>query len=136
MKGKVGAAIVGLSVIDPTRVLLGLRKKREGFGLWVLPGGGVELEEDPDAAVRRETLEEVGVELKSPTPVYHAWLPECGPDGCLMLYYMEHIDPNVPRIVAEHEFSELRWFNVFNLPKNMWPTDRRAVQRTVNLMRL
>ncbi|MET8139999.1 NUDIX domain-containing protein [Sphaerisporangium sp. NPDC005288] len=38
--------------------------KRRDNGEWVLPGGVVELDEDPRDTVRREVLEETGVEVE------------------------------------------------------------------------
>ena len=39
--------------------------KRADNGEWVLPGGIVELDEDPREAVRREVLEETGVQVET-----------------------------------------------------------------------
>lgn len=136
MRGYAGVAIVAFSQHSPRQVLLGLRNKEEGFGLWVLPGGKVERDESPEAAVCREALEEVGVILEDPVAVYHEWLPVCGPDGCLMLYYSDFVDPTVPKVMAVHEFSELRWFDCFNLPENMWESDRRAINRTIKIQEI
>jgi len=36
-----------------------------GLGVWTLPGGGIDHGEHPDDAVRRETVEETGLELRS-----------------------------------------------------------------------
>lgn len=52
-----GAAVVR----DDGRVLA---IKRRDNGAWVQPGGVVELDEDPRATVRREVLEETGVEVE------------------------------------------------------------------------
>lgn len=47
------------------KILLGRRlKKDKAEGKWVLPGGGLELEESFEAALRRECFEEVGLAVQ------------------------------------------------------------------------
>lgn len=52
------AAIAIIFNEDKTELLL---IKRKDIPIWVLPGGGVEPNEDPEAAVIRESLEETGL---------------------------------------------------------------------------
>jgi len=42
-----------------------LLSRVSGFGSWTLPGGGIDHGEHPEQAVRRETVEETGLELAS-----------------------------------------------------------------------
>jgi ADP-ribose pyrophosphatase YjhB (NUDIX family) len=46
------------------RVLLIQRANDPAKGTWAMPAGFVELDEDPRAAARRETLEETGLEIE------------------------------------------------------------------------
>ncbi|MBI1791592.1 MAG: NUDIX hydrolase [Acidobacteria bacterium] len=55
---------VGAIILDGDRVLLVERGKPPQQGLWSLPGGAVETGETLDAAVRREILEETGLEIE------------------------------------------------------------------------
>lgn len=52
---------VGVAVFDGDRLLLVRRVMNPGRGLWSLPGGYLDLGEDPRAAAAREALEEAGV---------------------------------------------------------------------------
>lgn len=54
-------------------VVLGRRAIEPGYGLWCLPGGFVNHDEDPELAAARECLEEIGaaVELTGLLCVYH-----------------------------------------------------------------
>jgi 8-oxo-dGTP diphosphatase len=44
-------------------ILLGRRDKEPNRGLWVLPGGGVEFGESFAETLKREILEEVGIQI-------------------------------------------------------------------------
>jgi 8-oxo-dGTP diphosphatase len=54
---------VGSIIIDQGRVLLAERGREPLKGYWSLPGGAVEVGETLAEAVRRETLEETGLEI-------------------------------------------------------------------------
>lgn len=54
---------VGAVVWDGARVLLERRGQPPALGRWAIPGGLVELGETAAAAVRREVLEECGIEI-------------------------------------------------------------------------
>ena len=54
---------VGAIIIDDGRVLLAERGREPLKGYWSLPGGAVEVGETLEQAVRRETLEETGLEI-------------------------------------------------------------------------
>lgn len=135
----IGCALVAFKADVPRyrapQVLLGKRKKEEGFDLWVLPGGKQEDEETPEACLRRETKEEIGVSrLISLQPASFSYNDETPDRKFLMLYFAAYIAGEEPRIVAHHEFSDLQWFDVDMLPTQMWQSDRDAIAQTL-LMR-
>ena len=55
---------VGAVVWDGARVLLERRGQPPAQGSWAIPGGLVELGETAEDAVRREVLEECGIEIE------------------------------------------------------------------------
>jgi ADP-ribose pyrophosphatase YjhB (NUDIX family) len=55
---------VGALILDEDLILLVERGREPLIGLWSLPGGAVETGETLDAAVRREILEETGLEVE------------------------------------------------------------------------
>ena len=55
---------VGAVVMDHDSVLLVQRGREPQKGAWTLPGGAVELGETLEQAVRREVLEETGLEVE------------------------------------------------------------------------
>jgi ADP-ribose pyrophosphatase YjhB (NUDIX family) len=55
---------VGALILNRDRILMAQRGKEPLKGWWSLPGGLVETGESLDAAVRREVLEETGLEIR------------------------------------------------------------------------
>lgn len=56
---------VGAVVLERNRILLVRRGKEPMKGEWSIPGGALELGETLKAAVRREVLEETGLEIET-----------------------------------------------------------------------
>ncbi len=54
----------GAVVRDAAGRSLWIRREHDGDTWWILPGGGVEPGETPEAAARRELLEETGLEVR------------------------------------------------------------------------
>jgi ADP-ribose pyrophosphatase YjhB (NUDIX family) len=135
----IGCALVALKAQFPSsrtpQVLLGKRKKEEGFDHWVLPGGKQNSDESPEDCVRRETREEIGVSnLVGLRPVSFSYNNENPTRKYLMLYFTAYVAGEEPKITAHHEFSDLKWFEVDMLPAQMWQSDRDAIANTL-LMR-
>ncbi len=93
--------------------------------LWEFPGGKVEPDEDPRAALERELMEELGV---------HA---EIGEELCRYPYQYPHSDPlllifyraAVSGAVENRAFAELRWELPERLPSyDFLPGDREFVR--------
>jgi 8-oxo-dGTP diphosphatase len=55
---------VGGIVLNEGKVLLVKRGKQPGYGKWSIPGGMVELGETLSEAIKREVLEECGIEIE------------------------------------------------------------------------
>ncbi len=58
-KGRIPTVLV--YALQGTQVLLMRRNKEPNLGLWVAPGGKIEMDESPHDAARRELLEETGL---------------------------------------------------------------------------
>ena len=126
---------VGIALFDARgRVLIARRMKDDGPEIilpgheWQMPQGGVDPDENQDAAARRELWEETGVTSAEilgtlSEPVRYEFPPYSGPphklaafDGQEQLWYAmrftgrdDEIDPATPRNGEEPEFDAWRW---------------------------
>ena len=89
-------------------VLCAQRSERMALPLkWEFPGGKLELNELPESALKREILEELGVEIEIGSALQ---VSEHSYDGVrtirLIPFLASIIDDNEPKA---HEHSEIRW---------------------------
>ena len=113
-------------------MLLARRASAPYAGTWDLPGGFVEADETPGAALRRELREEIGAGVASAR--FLAFLREIyGPRGfpVLVILYRARLAPG--RLATASDVSELRWFDRGRLPfrEISFPSVRRALRRFV-----
>jgi ADP-ribose pyrophosphatase YjhB (NUDIX family) len=99
------------------RVLLARRAVEPYLGLWDPPGGFLEEGEHPEDGLRRELLEETGVQCE-PVRFVGAWMDVYGdaPEAAatLNLYWSARVVAGEP--VAADDVAELRWFAPDQLP--------------------
>jgi ADP-ribose pyrophosphatase YjhB (NUDIX family) len=113
---------------DAGRVLLGRRDIEPGRGLWGLPGGYVDWDEHPEAAVVRECAEEmqVDVEPQELLDVQHIILDE---EGIVFLPYRARLIGG--EAAAGDEVQEVGWFRPNGLPPLAFSSHRKVLQRWV-----
>ena len=95
------------------RVLLGRRALDPGRGLWDLPGGFLEEEEHPEAALHREVREETGLEIET-TDWLGSWMQPY--DGRTVLCLTWLATPVGGEERAGDDLVELHWFARDELP--------------------
>lgn len=106
------------------QVLMGLRKGSHGPGTWSVPGGHVDFGEEPVASVRREIMEETGMEVGTILPCISApWVnshfPKSGKQYITLYFLAEHIDQE-PRVMEPEKCVEWRWFDLDALPEPLF----------------
>lgn len=108
---KVAAAVL---VENEGRVLL-VRRVNEPFrGLWTLPAGFVDAEEDPASAAARECLEETGltVRVTRVLEVIAGREHERGAD--FVIVYAAQVESGI--LIAGDDADDARWFDPSQLP--------------------
>ncbi len=108
--GKVAQKII---VARNGKVLL-TRDPRDGVDVWELPGGRLNQGEEPRQGLRRELMEELGVEFEVNDIVHVGqFFRELENQATLVLVYSgEQSNPKEVFQVDEREVAELRWFTI------------------------
>ena len=111
-------------------VILGRRAIEPGYGLWCLPGGFVNDDEDPEVAAARECMEEISatVEVTRLIGVYH--IAKQGAPSMIGIAYAARLaDGSEPRPGAE--MLEVGVFAVDSLPPLAFPSHHRVMAEFV-----
>ncbi len=111
-------------------IVLGRRSIEPGYGLWCLPGGFVNDDEDPAVAAARECLEEISaeVELKGLIGVYH--IPKTDAPSMVGIAYRARLADGA-KPAAGTEMLEVGVFELDSLPPLAFPSHRTVVAEYV-----
>lgn len=115
--------VTSVVVVHDGRVVLGRRAIEPGQGLWCLPGGFVNHDEDPLAAARRECLEEIGahVEITRLLGVYH--IAKSTAPSMVGVAYEARL-ANGARLEAGVEMSAVDLYAGDDMPELAFPSHR------------
>jgi ADP-ribose pyrophosphatase YjhB (NUDIX family) len=108
-------AVVAL-ITDGDRILLGKRGISPKKGTWALPGGFLDNGEEPEAGLKREMMEELGVEIKNPkiSGIFvDTYIEE--DNFVICLYYEANINGQEPK--AGSDIDDIKWFSAKELPR-------------------
>lgn len=119
--------VVAGALVRDGRLLLTRRPDEDPLaGFWELPGGKVEADETPEAALAREWREELGVEVESSGPLTFSSGAPNGRHVTLLVYIVRAIHPEPSPLGV----AEIRWTTpeeAARLP--LLPADRPVVER-------
>ena len=107
-------AAVGL-VVHRGRVLLTLRARPPFARTWDLPGGFLEEGETPEAGLRRELREELGMRVRR-ARLAGFGLDRYGPTGFPILVMIYRVVPASTRVAPADDVAAARWFERDRLP--------------------
>jgi 8-oxo-dGTP diphosphatase len=104
----------GILIEQDSRVLL-VRRSNEPFkGLWTLPAGFVDADEDPARAAERECLEETGLSVQVTGILDIRWGREHARGADFVIFYKGQLVGGELR--AGDDAEEAAWFYRTNLP--------------------
>jgi ADP-ribose pyrophosphatase YjhB (NUDIX family) len=114
------------------KILLSHRLADPFKGMWDLPGGFMEEMESPENGVKRETREELGVEIEikkligvfGPTQY-----PFGGQEGYNVdIYYQARIISGEPAAMTGSDVMEIKWFDPDKLPAMAFESNVKAIK--------
>lgn len=118
-----------VAIVTRGRSVLLTRRARPPYaGTWDLPGGFLEAGETPEAAIRRELHEELGVATRRATLLTFV-TDRYGPDGFPLLTIIYRVTVEPGPLSPADDVSEARWFPRDRLPLRAiaFPSMRRAI---------
>lgn len=116
----------GIVVDSQGRVLLLKHRFRAGSG-WGIPGGFVEADEQPEAGLRRELLEEIGLELDSAELVKTRTFKK--PRQIEIIFHCRSRGAALPQSM---EIRKAGWFSTAELPDGLPQDQRRLIKQVLN----
>jgi len=120
---------VGAVVFYQNKVLLVLRNKPPGEGVWAIPGGSVELGESLQAAAEREVLEETGLQVRASEVVHTFDVIQRDEAGRVQFHYVivdllaEPVDPSQALLAAD-DAKDVAWFTLAELEQPDLPVSQ------------
>lgn len=101
------------------KVLLTRRAVEPKKGYWDAPGGFLEKDEHPEDGLKREMMEELGVDIKiiKMLGIYMGEYLEKHPESTLNIYYLAKITKG--KIRPADDITEARWFAKDKIPKKL-----------------
>ncbi|MBR4106579.1 MAG: NUDIX domain-containing protein [Alphaproteobacteria bacterium] len=126
---------VGVYIFNQKQqLLLGLRKSLHGNGTWCPPGGHLEYGESFEIAASRETKEETNLDI-APADVEvigvtNDFFDESGKHYVTIHLKAKEFNGEV-KLCEPDKFAEWRWFDMDNLPENIFlPAAQFLAQKT------
>ncbi|MCD6575980.1 MAG: NUDIX domain-containing protein [Nanoarchaeota archaeon] len=131
----VGIGVGVLMINNDNKILLGLRNtdpekadsELHGEGTWTLPGGKVELREKLLECAKREVEEETSIKVNSLKLISvaddineHAHFVTIG--------FLCKDFVGEPKVMEPDEITEWRWFDINNLPENLFFASRKIIE--------
>lgn len=116
----------GIVVDSEGRVLLLKHRFRAGSG-WGIPGGFVEADEQPEAGLRRELLEEIGLELDSAELLKTRTFKK--PRQIEIIFRCRSRGTALPQSM---EIRKAGWFSTGELPDGLPQDQRRLIKQVLN----
>ena len=110
----------GPVIIENGKVLLNREKKPIGSDLFMFPGGKVkDFDTSLEENCKRETMEEVGVEINILRPLRTLLIKR--PEDTTLVILAHYLAERIGEINPGPDTLEWGWFDIKNLPKNCAP---------------
>ncbi len=116
-------------IVKENRVLL-VRDPRMDKVIWEIPGGRMNIDEEPREAVAREIMEELGINVLVGHVVHMEQFIKRneGKRAFVIVYECQMTDVTQQLIMSETEVCEIAWVSALELPQyQLFPEYKRAL---------
>ncbi len=128
-KSYIGVGCGAVILNEHNEILLQLRNKSPEKGYWSIPGGRVELFEKIEDTIKREVMEETGVQVEVVDLLGICnHIVENEHVHWVSPSYLCKIIKGIPEIKEPKNHLDLKWFNINNLPENITLTTKVALE--------
>lgn len=117
LRPKVG---VGVMVLKDGKMLIGQRKSSHGAGEWCFPGGHMEFMESFEGAVKRETLEETGIEIENVRFLRLMNQKKYNPGHYINVAFVADWKSGEPQTLEPDKIAEWQWCDIDNPPSPLF----------------
>lgn len=127
---KINASVVVIPIVE-NKILL-LKRQNTGWedGKYTCPSGRMEISDTPQSAAIREVKEEIGVDIsKEDLEFVHV---DFVTDTVINFYFVVRKLNSEPKIMEPELCSELGWFDLNTLPKNLAANGGEVVQNILD----
>ena len=125
---------VGIILVNKNNEVLFQKRCNTGYmdGKYALVAGHLEPNESMQSGVIREIKEEIGIELEKEKVSFVCLVRRGNDNEYINTYFKyENFDGDVVNMEPD-KCSELKWFNINDLPSNIIPNDKRAIYNMLN----
>lgn len=128
------AVTVGAILINEDNKILLQKRCNTGYmdGMYAIISGHLEKNESMLSGIIREVKEEIGVELSSDKVEFVCIIRRGDNDDYINSYFKcDNFAGDVKNMEID-KCTELKWFNINELPDNIIPNDKRAIKNMIN----
>ena len=128
------AVTVGAILINEDNKILLQKRCNTGYmdGMYAIVSGHLEKNESMLSGIIREVKEEIGVELSSDKVEFVCIIRRGDNDDYINSYFKcDNFAGDVKNMELD-KCTELKWFNINELPDNIIPNDKRAIKNMIN----
>lgn len=134
-KAPVAVFLILERVFDGNKQILLQKRINTGYmdNMWDCGASGhVEKGESMKSALVRETKEELDIELQHDRLTFATMSHTLSDMEYVYVYFATDKFKGIPRIVELNKCSNLKWFNVHNMPKDIIPDRKKSIENYIN----